>query len=127
MRLADLPEAWNAKMQDYLGVTPPDDRLGVLQDVHWAAGLIGYFPTYALGTIISVQLFEAAVAAAPGIPADMERGDFSGLLGWLQQNVYRHGKKYVPMELLKRATGETLNAGPYVKYLKRKFGEIYGL
>lgn len=126
-RVADLPEVWNAKMQEYLGITPPDDSLGVLQDVHWAAGLIGYFPTYALGTIVSVQLFEKAVAAHPDIPAQMERGEFSSLFNWLKQNVYRHGKKYTPDEIVRRATGGPLDSGPYVKYLRTKFGEIYGL
>ena len=127
VQVADLPDAWNAKMRDYLGVSPPNDALGVLQDVHWSSGLIGYFATYALGTIMSVQLFEKAVADNPGIPARLEQGDFSGLLGWLREHVHRHGRKYMPLELLHRATGHTLDAGPYVKYLKAKFGEIYGL
>ena len=127
VRVADLPAAWNAKMEDYLGITPPNDRAGVLQDTHWAAGLVGYFPTYALGTIVSVQLFNKAVADAPDIPAQMERGEFSSLRGWLRENVYRHGKKFTPAELVKRITGSPLDSGPYVKYLKTKYGEIYGL
>ncbi len=127
VRVADLPAVWNAKMDDYLGVTPPNDRLGVLQDTHWAAGLIGYFPTYALGTIVSVQLFNKAIAAVPDIPAQIERGEFAGLLGWLQQNIYRHGKKFMPTELVQRTTGGPLDSGPYVNYLKKKYGEIYGL
>lgn len=127
VRLPDLPQAWNAKMESYLGLIPPDDALGVLQDVHWSVGLVGYFPTYALGTILSVQLFEKAVADVPDIPSQIERGEFSGLLGWLRENVHKHGKKYTPSELAQRATGGGLNAGPYVNYLKKKFGEIYGL
>jgi carboxypeptidase Taq len=127
VRVADLPEVWNEKMRDYLGVTPPNDALGVLQDIHWSSGLIGYFPTYALGTVISVQLFEAALEDQHDIPARIERGDFSGLLGWLRENVYRHGRKYTPAELIQRATGGPLNSGPYVRYLKKKFGEIYGV
>jgi carboxypeptidase Taq len=127
VRVADLPEVWNAKMRDYLGVTPPNDRLGVLQDVHWAAGLVGYFPTYALGTLISVQLFEKAIAENPDIPAQIERGEFSGLFNWLKDHVYRHGKKFTPTEIVQRATGGPLNSAPYVKYLKTKFGEIYGV
>lgn len=127
VRVADLPAAWKAKMEDYLGITPPNDREGVLQDTHWAAALIGYFPTYALGTIVSVQLFNKAIADAPDIPAQMERGEFSSLLGWLRENVYRHGKKFTPAELVKRITGGPLDSGPYVKYLKTKYGEIYGL
>nr|MBI2905347.1 carboxypeptidase M32 [Chloroflexota bacterium] len=125
VRVADLPAAWNAKMNDYLGIAPPDDRLGVLQDVHWASGLIGYFATYALGTIVSVQLWEKALADHPGIPAEIERGEFSTLLGWLRKNVHRHGKKFTPAETVQRATGGPLNSGPYVKYLKTKYGEIY--
>ncbi|HLB47268.1 MAG TPA: carboxypeptidase M32 [Anaerolineales bacterium] len=127
VRVSDLPEVWNAKMQEYLGITPPNDKLGVLQDVHWAAGLVGYFPTYALGTIISVQLFERAIADVPGIPAQIERGEFSGLFNWLKDHVYRHGKKFTPTEVVERATGGPLNSAPYVKYLKTKFGEIYGV
>lgn len=127
VRVADLPAAWNAKMEDYLGLTPPNDRAGVLQDTHWSAGLIGYFPTYALGTIVSVQLFNKAVADAPDIPAQMERGEFSSLLGWLRENVHRHGKKFTPAELVKRITGGPLDSKPYVNYLKTKYGEIYRL
>jgi carboxypeptidase Taq len=127
VRVADLPEAWRAKMWDYVGVVPETDTEGVLQDVHWSAGLIGYFATYALGTIISVQLYEAALAAVPDIPERMLQGDFSGLLGWLQTHVYQYGRKYKPMELLQKATGQTLQAGPYVSYLRKKFGEIYNV
>lgn len=127
VRVADLPEAWRAKMHDYIGVVPETDREGVLQDVHWSAGLFGYFATYALGTIISVQLFEKAQAVLPDLNGHLAQGDFAGLLGWLQTNVYQHGKKFMPMELLKRATGSALDARPYVAYLKKKFGEIYNL
>lgn len=126
-KVHDLPEVWRAKMWDYLGVVPETDSEGVLQDVHWSAGLIGYFPTYALGTIISVQIFEAALASVPDIPARMAEGDFSGLLGWLQTNLYQYGKKYKPMEMLQRATGQTLTAEPYVRYLKGKFGAMYSV
>ncbi len=127
VRVADLPAAWNAKMNDYLGLAPPDDRLGVLQDVHWAGGLIGYFATYALGTIVSVQLWEKAVADVPAIPSQIEQGHFTGLLGWLRENVHRHGKKFPPAGLVRRATGGPLDAAPYVAYLKKKYGELYGV
>ena len=126
-RVADLPEIWNARMKDYLGIPPPNDKMGALQDVHWSVGYIGYFATYALGTIVSVQLWERALADHPGIPAEIERGEFSTLLGWLRKNVHRHGKKFTPVETIKRATGGPLNTGPYVKYLKKKYGEIYGV
>lgn len=127
VRIAELPALWNAKMEDYLGIVPPTDTLGVLQDVHWSAGLMGYFPTYALGTILSVQLYEKALEAQPQIPAEMARGEFGSLLNWLRENVHRHGAKYPPAELIKRAIGGELDSAPYVKYLQTKYGELYGL
>ena len=123
--VADLPEAWNGKMRDYLGVTPPNDALGVLQDVHWSHGLFGYFPTYSLGNLISVQLYDRARREVPGIPEDIERGEFSPLLSWLRERVHRHGRKFMPAELVHRVTGEELRAEPFVSYLKAKYGEIY--
>jgi carboxypeptidase Taq len=127
VRPADLPEAWNAKMAEYLGVRPPTDADGVMQDIHWSGGSLGYFPTYTLGNVLSVQLYEAACAAHPGIPEQIGRGEFSGLLGWLRQHVHHHGRKFLPRELLQRATGQALTPEPYLRYLQRKFGEIYGL
>lgn len=125
LKVRDLPEAWNSKYQQYLGITPPNDRLGCLQDVHWAAGLIGYFPTYSLGNIMSMQLFEAAVARHPSIEEDMQQGDFALLLTWLRDNIHQHGCKYTPEALLQRATGQALQAKPYLRYLKNKFGNLY--
>lgn len=127
LRVKDLPEAWNVKMKEYLGITPPTDADGVLQDIHWSGGSIGYFPTYTLGNIISVQLFEAARRAHPGLTEEIARGQFSTLLGWLRQNLHRHGRKFLPREILKRATGSDLTPGPYLRYLQDKFGEIYGI
>jgi len=126
LSVADLPDAWNAKMEDHLGITPKDDAHSVLQDVHWAAGLFGYFPTYTIGTILSVQLFDAALEAHPEIPEQMERGEFGALLGWLRENIHRPGKKYEPDDLIERATGRPPEAGPYLRYLRGKFGELYG-
>ncbi|MDE2666415.1 MAG: carboxypeptidase M32 [Acidobacteriota bacterium] len=123
--VADLPEAWNGRMRDYLGITPPNDALGVLQDVHWSHGLFGYFPTYSLGNLISVQLYDRAKREIPGIPAAIERGEFSPLLGWLRERVHCHGRKFMPAELVRRITGEDLRAAPFVNYLKAKYGEIY--
>jgi carboxypeptidase Taq len=123
----DAPGMWNQKYQQYLGVTPPNDRLGILQDVHWSQGIFGYFPTYALGTILSLQLFDKAVEAHPGIPDDISNGRFDVLRSWLTENVYRHGRKYEPLELVERATGKPLQTTAYVSYLRQKFGEIYGL
>lgn len=127
VKIAELPEIWNARMQEYLGVTPPTDTLGVLQDVHWSSGLIGYFATYALGNLMSVQLWDKALADAPDIPSQIERGEFGTLREWLRQNVHRHGRKYMPDELMRRVTGEGIQSRSYMRYLKRKYGEIYGL
>src|SRR3712207_5241867 len=127
LSVSDLPEAWNAKTREYLGFTPEDDASGVLQDTHWTLGLFGYFPTYATGNVLSVQLFEAAVRDRPQIPAEMERGEFASLLDWLRENVHRHGSRYEPDELVERATGRPCETGPYLRYLKTKFGELYAL
>ena len=127
LAVADLPEAWNAKMDEYLGIVPRNDALGVLQDTHWAIGYFGYFPAYTVGNVLSVQLFEAAVEERPGILPEMERGEFGTLLDWLRQNVHRHGKKYEPDHLIELATGSPLDTAPYLRYLRAKFGELYGL
>lgn len=123
----DLPEAWNQRMQEFLGITPPNDKEGVLQDIHWSIGAIGYFPTYALGNLVSAQLWEAALAAMPDLPQQIERGEFGGLLAWQRENIHRHAGKFEPMELIVRATGKPLSAEPYLRYLHGKYGEIYGL
>lgn len=123
----DLPDVWNAKMQEYLGITPPDDAHGVLQDVHWSAGLVGYFPTYTLGNLLSAQLWHTLRQAIPDLGDRIEQGDFAPLLAWLRENVHRHGRKYMPDELIRRVTGEPLTAQYYLEYLRGKFGEIYGL
>lgn len=125
--VADLPEAWKGKMEEYLGLTPPSDADGVMQDIHWSQGSLGYFPTYSLGNIISVQLFEAAQRAHPNLTDEFRRGQFSSLLGWLREHVHRHGRKFLPREILRRATGSELTVGPYLRYLQSKFGEIYGV
>ena len=125
--VADLPEAWNAKMEEYLGVTPTSDATGVLQDVHWSAGLFGYFPTYTIGNVLSVQFFEEAVKARPEIPDDIQSGEFSALLHWLREDIHRHGSRYLPHEVVERVTGRPLAAAPYLRYLQTKFGELYGL
>jgi len=127
LRVADLPEAWNAKMQEYLGVTPPNDADGVMQDIHWSSGSIGYFPTYTLGNVMAAQLFAAARAAHPALPEEIGRGEFGTLLAWLREHVHRHGRKFFPQEVLERATGARLTPEPYLHYLREKFGEIYGV
>src|SRR5918998_248801 len=127
LSVADLPAAWNSKMEEYLGVIPKNDSVGVLQDIHWADGLFGYFPTYVIGSVLSVQFFGAALKAHPEIAEETRTGRFSTLLGWLRENVHRHGSRYYPDELVKRATGRPLDTAPYLRYLEDKFGELYDL
>jgi carboxypeptidase Taq len=117
----DLPRVWNARMQEYLGVDVTDDARGVLQDMHWAVGLFGYFPTYQLGNIISVQIWERAVADLGDLDEHFARGEFSSLREWLREHVYRHGSKYPPRDLLRRVTGSDLDPEPYLRYLHAKF------
>lgn len=127
LEVKDLPEAWNARMQEYLGIVPPDDRLGVLQDVHWSAGLIGYFPTYALGNLVSAQLWEVIRRDLPDLESRIARGEFADLLAWLREKIHRHGAKFEPQDLIQRVTGSPITPEPYLRYLTAKYGEIYGL
>ncbi len=127
LAVKDLPEAWNTRMQEYLGITPPNDAEGVLQDVHWSGGSIGYFSTYALGNLVSLQLWQKINQDIPDLADQIRKGEFSGLLGWLRQNVHRHGKKFEPQELIERVTGSKLSPEPYLQYLQAKFGQIYQL
>jgi carboxypeptidase Taq len=118
--LEDLPEAWNSRMAEYLGVEVPDDTRGVLQDIHWSGGAFGYFPTYSLGNVISVQLWDKARGELPDLDAQFEQGEFGDLSGWLRENLHRHGRKYTSKEMLERITGGGMDPGPYVRYLKSK-------
>ncbi|MDQ4106632.1 MAG: carboxypeptidase M32, partial [Actinomycetota bacterium] len=127
LSVADLPEAWNAKMEEYLGLTPENDAQGVLQDVHWSAGLFGYFPTYSIGNVLSVQLFDTATEQRPEIKEEISWGEFDTLRGWLRENVHRYGSKYEPEDLVQRATGRPLDTQPYLEHLRTKFGELYDL
>jgi carboxypeptidase Taq len=119
--VADLPEVWNARMKEYLGIDVPDDARGVLQDMHWSIGLFGYFPTYQLGNVISVQIWERAVGELGDVEEQFARGEFSTLREWLREQIYRHGSKYPPRELLRRVTGSDLDPEPYLQYLQTKF------
>jgi carboxypeptidase Taq len=119
---ADLPEAWNAHFEEYLGIPVPDDRRGVLQDIHWSAGSFGYFPTYQLGNVISVQVWERAVAELGPLDDDFERGDFTRLGEWLRVNLYALGRKYTPQETLERVVGGPIDPEPYLRYLDAKHG-----
>jgi len=127
LAIRDLPEAWNARHKEYLGVEVPDDANGVLQDVHWAAGLIGYFPTYALGNLIAGQMFERAHADLPDLDAQLAAGELHGLREWLREHVHRHGAKFSSSELLDRVVGGPIAVGPFVDYLKAKLSEVYEL
>lgn len=123
----EAPEVWNRKMQGYLGITPPTDTLGILQDVHWSGGMMGYFSTYSLGNILSVQLWDKAIEERPEIPEEISRGEFGALRGWLTEKVYRYGRKFEPSQLIEMATGEPLQSRSYLRYLKTKYRAIYGL
>jgi carboxypeptidase Taq len=127
VNFSELPDLWNSKMQEYLGVTPPNDAQGVLQDVHWSSGIIGYFPTYQLGNLISAQLWEKMQAEIPDIYGGIARGEFKAILDWLRKNVHSQGSKFLPGELIQRITGNPIQTEPYFKYLRGKYGEIYGM
>ena len=127
VQVKDLPEIWNAKMEDYLGVTPPDDASGVLQDVHWSGGMLGYFSTYALGNLISAQLWEKITIDIPDLSEQFRKGEFGALLAWLREKIHVHGNKYEPQEIVQRVTGSKIDAAAYVRYLKQKYSDIYGL
>jgi len=122
----DLPEAWNARFQEYLGITPPNNAKGVLQDVHWSSGYVGYFSTYALGNLISAQLWERINADIPDLPEQIRQGEFSNWLGWLRAHIHCYGSKYEPQELVARVTGSKIDPAPYMRYLTEKYSGIYG-
>jgi carboxypeptidase Taq len=127
LAVRDLPEAWNARYKEYLGVDVPDDAQGVLQDVHWAAGLIGYFPTYALGNLIAAQLFERAHVDIPDLDAQLGAGELYGLRQWLREHVHQHGAKYSTAELLQRVVGGPIGVRPFLEYLNGKLTQVYDL
>jgi carboxypeptidase Taq len=127
LAVADLPEAWDSRFQEFLGLVPPDDSQGVLQDIHWSGGMFGYFPTYALGNLIAAQLWAKIRQDIPDLDSKIEKAQFGDLLGWLRENVHRHGSKFEPVELLTAITGGGLTAKPYLRYLREKFGDIYSL
>jgi carboxypeptidase Taq len=120
LAVGDLPGAWNARMEEYLGVDVPDDARGVLQDMHWAGGGFGYFPTYSLGNVISVQIWERLKEELGDVDERFERGEFGEVREWLRDHLYRMGRKFTPQETIERVTGSPIDAKAYVRYLREK-------
>src|SRR5205814_2921834 len=116
LEVSNLPEAWNARMEQYLGVDVPDAARGVLQDMHWAGGALGYFPTYALGNVISVQIWERLKEDLGDVDEQMERGDFSEIREWLRTHLYVLGRKFTPQETIEQVSGSRIHAAPYIRY-----------
>jgi carboxypeptidase Taq len=124
---AELPEAWNARMSEYLGLEVPDDANGVLQDVHWAGGAFGYFPTYSLGNLLAAQIWDTLTIDLPELDAQIAAGELEPLRDWLRERVYRHGAKLMPGELIERVVGGPIEVGPYVRQLQDRAAEIYAI
>ena len=122
LSVADLPDAWNARFEELMGIPVPNDSLGVLQDAHWSGGGFGYFPTYLLGTVLSVQIWDRARAALPDVEAQIERGEFGPLHAWLRENIYTLGRKLTPAETVERVVGGRIDPQPYLAYLRDKLG-----
>jgi carboxypeptidase Taq len=120
LAVGDLPEAWNTRFEELMGIPVPNDGLGVLQDTHWASGLFGYFPTYLLGSVLSVQIWEALRSSIPEVDEQIERGEFAEIHGWLRENIYAHGRKFAPAELVERVVGGPIDPQPYLAYLREK-------
>jgi carboxypeptidase Taq len=127
LKAADVPAAWNELFTKLFGITPPDNAQGCLQDVHWAMGGLGYFPTYTLGNLYAAQFFDTLKQALPDWDDQVRRGDFSAILGWLRTNIHRHGRIYTAGELCRRVTGRPLDPQHFLTYLNEKYGAVYGL
>jgi len=127
LKVEDLPEAWNALVKSYLGLDVPNDREGVLQDIHWSDMSFANFPAYTLGNVIGAQLLEKVRSEVPDLDGHIARGEFGVLLDWLRLNLYRHGRKFTPGEVMERVTGRPLTTEPWVTYVRQKFGTLYGV
>ncbi len=127
VNVSELPEIWNSKMEDILGITPPNDADGVLQDVHWSGGAFGYFPSYHIGNLYGAQIYNDALKKHPTLLQDFEDGNFSNLLAYLRENIHQHGKIYHAKDLIKKITGEDLNPDYFIEYVEKKFYPIYGI
>jgi carboxypeptidase Taq len=124
---AQLPEAWNARIGEYLGLEVPDDARGVLQDVHWAGAAFGYFPTYALGNLIAAQIWDSLAAALGDLDHQIAAGELTPLRDWLRERLYRHGAKFMPKEMVERVVGGRIEVAPYARQLRERAAEIYGI
>jgi carboxypeptidase Taq len=127
LAVKDLPDAWNAKYQAYLGVTPETDSVGCLQDVHWSQGSIGYFPTYSMGNLLSYQIWDTLKQEIPDVDAQMEAGDYSAILGWLTREIYSRARSQTPKDIIKAVTGRPIDPKPYLDGLSAKYRDLYGL
>jgi carboxypeptidase Taq len=126
LKAKDLPEAWNAKVKEYLGIDVPNDSDGVLQDVHWSDGLFGYFPTYALGTLVGVQIWERIRQEIPGIDEQFVNGSYLPLREWLRVNLHQYGRKFTPKRTIEMVAGGPLDAEPFLRYITTKVEDLYG-
>lgn len=124
---SEIPDAWNSKFEEMFGITPPNDKEGCLQDIHWAFGIFGYFPTYQLGNLYSAQFFQAAQKALPDLASQIAKGELEPLREWLRENIHQHGQRYRANELAKLVTGSDISHEPYMAYLNQKFRPLYGL
>ncbi|MER3496312.1 MAG: carboxypeptidase, partial [Armatimonadota bacterium] len=127
LSVKEMPAAWNAKYEEYLGITPPNDSVGCLQDVHWSMGSIGYFPAYTIGNVLSYQIWRKLQADLGDTDALIAEGKFAPILGWLQEKVYRKGRSVEPKKLIEDVTGEPMNTTYYLEGLGAKYRDIYGL
>ena len=127
LKVDDLPTVWNEQINKYLGLKVPNDSEGVLQDIHWSGGQFGTFCNYTIGNVMAAQLIETMDAQNPEIRKDINDANYSSLLEWLRNNIHQHGRRYTRNELLEKSTGSTLNAKPYIAYLKNKASQVYGV
>ena len=127
LAVKDIPQAWNSAVEDFLGISVPNDAQGCLQDIHWSMATFGYFPTYALGNLYAAQFFAAARKAIPDLDGKIAAGELHPLLDWLRENIHRHGMRYRATDLVRVVTGENLSHEPFMAYLNAKFKPLYGI
>ena len=125
LQVEEIPATWNQKYQDYLGICPADDKVGVLQDIHWSAGYVGYFPTYIVANLAAAQIADAIERDCGNLDNLAADGRFDVINDWLKEHIFQHGAVYTTTELIERATGKPLEAVHYLDYLRNKFSEVY--